>query len=156
MQESKPHQPDQGNQPDKHLQIHWPFEGDLLDASGHGNDARGQWTRPTEDRFGQPGRAIAFSAEASILSSRKLDWPANQPRTVVLWFRMDEWSDFGTGWFEARTTGKGTSLLGGPRFALRMTSNGLIGLDGNYICAMFDMGKNKLDRWHFLAVTCAG
>ncbi|MBC8325538.1 MAG: protein kinase [Verrucomicrobia subdivision 3 bacterium] len=141
---------------DSDLLIHWRFDGDLADASGNHNDALGQWTRATADRFDQPHRAIAMGADASLRASHDWVWSSDQPRTVALWFRVDEWAACEAGWFEERASGTGAPLLSGAGFSVRMTGNGLIGLDGNYICALFDVGKIETQCWHFLAITCEG
>ncbi len=141
---------------DSDLLVHWRFDGDLLDASGNGVEAHGSWTRATADRFDQPGRAILMNADASLRAGYEWVWPSDQPRTVALWFRVDEWAAREAGWFEERASGTGAPLLRGPGFSVQMTGNGLIGLDGNYICALFDVGKIETRRWHFLAITCEG
>ncbi len=138
------------------LLVHWRFDGDLHDASGNGVDARGNWTRATADRFDQPGRAILMNAGASLRADHELVWSSGQPRTVALWFRVDEWAERGAGWFEERASGTGAPLLRGAGFSVQMTGNGLIGLDGNYICTLFDVGEIETRRWHFLAITCEG
>lgn len=70
----------------------WNFDGDALDAAGHGLAAQGIWsTLPTRDRHGRIDRAAHFNGNAVVESpdSPWLSWAGDEPFSVSVWVRPD-------------------------------------------------------------------
>lgn len=138
------------------LVIHWRFDGGLVDSSGAQNAAEVTWAQTTTDRHGNSGAALALLADGEVKAVRPLEWKPEEPRTVALWFRVDAWQETKRGWFEEHDSLRSATVLNGLGFAVQLKSNGYIGLDGNYLCALFRGEQMGTNEWHHLVVSSAG
>jgi len=141
---------------DPALVIHWTFDVGLEDASAAKNDAEAKWTRAAEDRHGHPGRALRLTADSTVQATAPMAWAADAPRSVALWFRVDDWQATAPGWYGELDSGRSASLAMNLGFAVQLKSNGWIGLDGNYLCALFRAEPVATNQWHHIAVTSDG
>jgi hypothetical protein len=70
------------------LLYHFPFDGDLREASGHGDDGTGDAVQFVADRAGVPGRAARFDGATSWMSASGARLPLGaSERTVTAWVR---------------------------------------------------------------------
>ena len=70
------------------LLYHFPFDGDLREASGHGDDGTGDAVQFVADRAGAPGRAARFDGATSWMSASGARLPLGaSARTVTAWVR---------------------------------------------------------------------
>ncbi len=72
----------------------WNFDGDTQDGSGRGLHGTGEYSMPTQDRFGRIDRALRFNGNASVRAEMPdlpiLRWNGAQPFTAAIWVRQDE------------------------------------------------------------------
>ncbi len=70
------------------LLYYYPFDGDVSDASGHGNDAVAHALQFVADRAGAPGRAAHFDGATTWVSAPGTLLPlAARERTVTAWVK---------------------------------------------------------------------
>ena len=70
------------------LVAHYSFNGDTKDQSGNRNDVTTTTAVYSQDRFGDPGRALWFNGTNFHLAFTVLGLPlGNSPRTFSLWYK---------------------------------------------------------------------
>ena len=76
-----------GDSLNRGLVLHYPFNGNLKDASGNGNDATGSQIQLGPDRHGVANSALRFNGTGAFArSANPPQVSGKSPRTISLWF----------------------------------------------------------------------
>lgn len=135
---------------DSGLIAYYPFNGNLNDESGNGNNGINYGAALTADRFGNPERAYSFNhSYIEIPNSASLQAPVNSI-TLAFWTNISQWDNNSAGFMAKSNSG----ALG--QYGVISSSN------PNYI--QFDLGGQyvritryfALNTWYFICLKWNG
>lgn len=141
------------------LALHYPFTGDMKDASGKGNDATGgSGVTFGPDRHGVPGSALRFNGAGAFARSGKPPQISGQsPRTISLWFSPEgSRANFAKGSVAGILLQWGSGSYHGADCVLMLGAFGEIVVNGHY-CTL-ESKRNVVPRrgWSHLVFVYPG
>lgn len=141
-----------GQNIDSALVLFYPFDGDALDYSGNQIDGTLSGPTFTDDRFGNPSRALQFNGTSAFLtadSSAVLDTLV-APITVTSWVRIDGW--WNGSW--AAIMSKSEPALTSLQYRIVVKSNGTYWLAPYPDCYQYQgSGNPPLSTWFYMTVS---